>query len=100
MAFFEFIPLDFVDEAIFTISRKGKSKLIYEGYGYVNRSSHGSSNGCGVTNWRCELFGGCKGKAVTKIIGSKQFVESNGTHNHLPNHGSKKQYQSKLINKL
>lgn len=76
---------DFVDEAIFTISNKGNSKLVYNGFGFVK---HGTLKN-GATFWRCEFRPQCKGKAQTKKIGSKQMVKAYGTHIHLPRHEHK-----------
>lgn len=90
--FFKFIShLGFFDEATFTVSNKGKSKLMHNGFGYVKHTASRFD----VTYWRCE-FRSCRGKAQTKNNGTKHFVKLTGIHNHLPTHGSRQNNRSKL----
>lgn len=75
--------LDFKDVAIFTLSKKGNSKLIHNGYMYVKLRRKEENDGA---RWECTERRNhqCKGKARTKKIGSKDMVQAYMFHNHPP----------------
>lgn len=71
----------FNDEAVFTMSTRGRFKLVHNGFEYFQGRVTKD-----VTYWRCKdrIHNRCKGKAITQNVGSKEVVKSYGIHNHGP----------------
>lgn len=69
------------EEAVFTMSKKGKSKLVKNGYMFVRLHE---SKGKGL--WECTERRNhkCRGKARTMLINLKQMVQFYCDHNHPP----------------
>lgn len=59
-----------MEEATFTISHQGHTKLIHGGYEYIKNREFYSG-----THWRCSKHrkGGCKGKAQVRKISSNEY---------------------------
>lgn len=84
--FFIYSFVDFDDFASFTISSRGKLKLIRNGFdydesGYMMRKQ--------ATSWRCGRSHSIKGlrcnsKAITKEINGIQMIKVIGKHTHPP----------------
>lgn len=72
-----------MDEATFTVTRAGYSKLIHNGYLYTKKQIIR-----GGTSWRCVMFQRtlCKGKALTRKIRGNHMVKTYAPHNHPPDH--------------
>lgn len=64
------------------MTKQGNFQLILNGFEYNKRTQTN-----GTTFWRCakQYRHGCKGKAQTRQIGSKQMTKVYGKHNHHPN---------------
>lgn len=75
-----FVP-DYHDEAIFSMTSRGRCKLINQGYEYIQKYTKNSS-----TLWRCirERHGQCRGKAESYQVGQKHVVKVYCAHNHPP----------------
>lgn len=76
-----FLTTDFTDEAVFSLTTKGRSKLVHLGFEYTKNFTNSSG-----THWRCvrSRRHSCKGKAITKQIGHMNVVSAYHTHNHEP----------------
>lgn len=79
--FIELFGLGFENEATFTLTRQGYSKLVHDGFSYQKKRVAN-----GITYWRCVKFQRtkCTGKAQTKRFRSKHMVQTYAPHNHQP----------------
>lgn len=70
---------DFHEEATFTMTSRGRFKLICDKFEYTK--SHSNEN---TTFWRCVQArrNYCKAKAMTRQFGPKQMVKTYDEHNH------------------
>lgn len=61
------------------VTSRGNLKAQYKGYEYVKNKISVDS-----ILWRCtrSFKGQCRGKALTKKFGNKQFIKVYGMHNH------------------
>lgn len=71
------------------MTQRGHSKLLYGGFEFVRNRINKVGN---TTVWDCSQKRqfGCKGKAQTRQINSKEMVKLYGMHNHFPNNEPKK----------
>lgn len=78
------IFLDFKHVATFTMSLKGHFKLLHGGFEFTKERTNKEGT---TINWVCSKKRryGCKGKARTRRIDSKEMVKIFGRHNHPPN---------------
>lgn len=73
---------EFVEEALFTFSKCGRTKLIKDDFKFYKRDVLRD----GSIAWRCEKYKNkCKASAVTNSFGEIQRVKFFGEHQHLPN---------------
>lgn len=70
---------DFNEEAVFTMSLRGRFKLLAHGFEFFQ-----SKRKSGITYWRCAECNRlkCRGKAQSRQIGPKNMVKLYGEHNH------------------
>lgn len=61
------------------MTNRGRFKLVYRGFEYIQKYSKGST-----TMWRCiqERHGQCRGKAKSQQVGLKHIVDMYCGHNH------------------
>lgn len=80
--YISYFSVDFKDEATFTMTKKGRLKLLHEGFEFTKHKT----NKLGITFWECSKTRRfyCKGKARTSQIDGKEVVKLYGVHNHLP----------------
>lgn len=71
----------YFDEATFSMTSRGRFKLIYRGFQYIQKYTKGSTS-----MWRCiqERHGHCRGKAKLLQVGAKNVVDVYCGHNHPP----------------
>lgn len=79
-----FLGSGYVNEALFTFSRRGHFKLVHDGYTFHKRDSQTRTDGSVV--WRCDLYRTpdikCRALAVSKRFDSKEKVRFVGQHQH------------------
>lgn len=97
MLILECIFPDFTDEAVFTMTSRGRFKLVHNGYEYTERTGARYAKRQEETkSWRCirnrRYY--CKGKAITRQIGSKQMIHVYGEHDHPPETSENNQFKS------
>lgn len=76
-------PIDLKNDAVFTTTQRSGLKLVCEGFEFTKQktSNHGD-----LTLWACvkKTSLKCRGKAMTRRIGSRAMVELYDVHNHPP----------------
>lgn len=71
--------LEYIHEAIFTMTIRGKTKLLHDGYEYTKTDARN-----GVTYWVCTKARNqyCRGKAKSRQIGLREMMTPYSDHNH------------------